>query len=112
MSNVRRRMSFLSNLLGKKVPSSLQELIAFLGDRNSDLGSRDDVAMDLGRSDEPAAEEALLRIVLDHTEDEMIIDSAGDSLREIWERQGKQAPDLVAQMHPAAQKFFPPLRPA
>ena len=75
-------------------------------DKTADLGSRDDVAMDLSQFDEPEAEEGLLRVVLDHTQDEMIIDSAGDSLREIWERKGKRDTALVARMHPSAQKFF------
>lgn len=62
--------------------------------------------MDLSASDDPKAERALLTIVLNHDEDEMLIDSAGDSLREIWLRRGKRDDELIGLMHPSARKFF------
>ena len=95
----------LSRIFRKKVPPTVSELLSYLQNRANDLGSRDDVAMDLGRFDEPEVEDALLKITLDQSEEEMIIDSAGDSLREIWERKGVEPRD-VELMHPSAQKFF------
>jgi hypothetical protein len=77
-------------------------------DRAAPIGDRDDAAMDLHAYDEPEAEEALLRVVLDHVEDEMVIDSAGESLSTIWQRKGKHDAALVASMHPSARKFFRP----
>jgi hypothetical protein len=90
----------------RKAPKQPEGLISVLLDRNAEFGDRGDAAIDLGAFDEPAAEEALLKVVLTQTEDEDIADSAGDSLREIWNRKGKYDAALVAQMHPAARKFF------
>lgn len=81
-------------------------LISVLLDRSAEHGDRDDAAMDLGAYDEPEAEEALLKVVLDPTEEEEIADSAGESLWQIWERKGKRDAAAVARMHPAARKFF------
>lgn len=95
----------LSRIFRKKAPPTLPELLSYLENRANDLGSRDDVAMDLSRFDELEVEAALLKIVLDQSEEETLIDSAGDSLREIWERKGVEPHD-VELMHPSAQKFF------
>lgn len=98
-------MSILSRLFRTKTPPSVSELVSYLENRANDLGSRDDVAMDLRQFDEPEVEAALLKIALNQSEEEMIIDSAGDSLREIWARKGVEPYD-VELMHPSAQKFF------
>jgi len=81
-------------------------LIAVLLDTSAEFGDRSDAAMDLGAFDEPAAEEALLTIVQSETEDEGIVDSAGESLWQVWTRKGKYDAEMVARMHPAARKFF------
>ncbi len=81
-------------------------LIAVLLDVSAPFGDRDDAAMDLAAFGEPAAEAALLKIVLDPSEDEDLADSAGESLREIWTRAGKHDASAVAQMHPAARRHF------
>lgn len=81
-------------------------LISVLLDLKSEFGDRDDAAMDLGSYDEPEAEDALIKIVLNHTEDEDLVDSAGESLKEIWQRKGQIKKDLIEKMHPAAKKFF------
>jgi hypothetical protein len=83
-------------------------LISVLLDTNAEFGDRDDAAMDLGEYDEPAAEEALLKVVLSQVEDDDIADTAGESLWQIWTRKGKVDSRLVARMHPAARKFFEP----
>ena len=89
-----------------KSPRQPDGLISVLLDIAAPPGDRDDAAMDLGAFDEPAAEQALLKIVTTHSEDEDLIDTAGESLWEIWNRQGKFDAALVAQMHREAQKFF------
>ena len=81
-------------------------LISVLLDPSADEGSRDDAAMDLGDFDEPEAEEALLRIVLDLSADENLADSAGESVLQIWKRSGKFDADVVARMHPYARRNF------
>ena len=86
-------------------PKQPDGLISVLLDTNAELGDRLDAAMDLGEYDEPAAEQALLRIVLDTSADDLA-DEAGNSLSEIWARKEKFDPELVARMHPEARKFF------
>jgi hypothetical protein len=89
-----------------KPPGQPEGLISVLLNTEAEFGDRDDAAMDLGEFDEPAAEEALLKVVLLHTEDEGIADSAGESLWQIWSRKGKRDTNLIALMHPSARKFF------
>ena len=96
---------------GAVMPPSPEQpagLIAVLLDADAPFGDRDDAAMDLGGYDEPEAEVALTTIVVDAAEDEELIDTAGESLWQIWNRQGKFDAALVARMHPAARKFFAP----
>ncbi len=81
-------------------------LISVLLDSSAEFGDRHDAAMDLAAYDEPAAEQALLRIALDGSSDEQLADEAGHSLWEVWHRKGKHDADLVARMHPEARKFF------
>ena len=81
-------------------------LISVLLDKRAEYGDRDDAAMDLGAYDEAAAEQALIVIVTDLNEDEDIVDSAADSLWEIWQRNNKGNPELISKMHPAAKKVF------
>ncbi len=82
-------------------------MVAYLLDKSGDLGGRDDVAMDLSQFDLPEVEAALIEIATDQSEEEMVIDSAGESLWEIWQRQGRTPPpEVLAKMHPSARKFF------
>jgi hypothetical protein len=90
----------------RKPPKQPEGLISVLLNAEAEFGDRDDAAMDLGEFDEPAAEEALLKVVLSQTEDEGIADRAGESLWQIWTRKGKRDISLIALMHPAARKFF------
>ena len=99
-------MTLFGRIFCKKAQPTTAELIEFILNKNADLGARDDVAMALGSSDDPAVEDALLQITLDHSEDEALISSTVDSLREIWARHGKYEASLVQQMHPAARKYF------
>ncbi len=79
-------------------------LISVLMDADAEFGDRHDAAMDLGAYDEPAAEDALLRLAFG--EDEGLADAAGESLSDIWSRKGKHDATLVSRMHSAARKFF------
>ena len=88
------------------LPKQPEGLISVLLDTSAELGDRLDAAMDLGEFDEPAAEQALLSIVLDAKADDDLADEAGNSVCEIWARQEKFDPELVARMHPEARKFF------
>ena len=88
---------------GQRQPEGL---IGVLLDPSARLDERDDAAMDLAKFDEPSVEEALLQVVLNHSEDELVADSAGESLRNIWDRKLKYVEPLVAQMHPAARRLF------
>jgi hypothetical protein len=90
----------------RKPPGQPEGLISVLLNTEAEFGDRDDAAMDLGEFDEPAAEEALLKVVLSQTEDEGIADRAGESLWQIWKRKGKRDAGIIALMHPAARKFF------
>jgi hypothetical protein len=81
-------------------------LISVLLDTTAQFADRDDAAMDLGSFDEPEVENALLKIILNHNEDEVLVDSAGESLKEIWQRKGQIKEDLVKKMHPAARSYF------
>jgi hypothetical protein len=99
-------MNFIRRIFRKPEPFTPHEMVAYLLDKSGDLGSRDDVAMDLGKFDLEEVENALIQVTLDHTEEEMIIDSAGESLWEVWTRRNKFNSELVEKMHPSAQKFF------
>ncbi len=82
-------------------------MVACLLDKSGDLGSRDDAAMDLFQFDLPEVEAALIEVAIDQSEEEMVIDSAGESLWQIWQRQGRTPPpEVLAKMHPSARKFF------
>jgi hypothetical protein len=82
-------------------------MVAVLLDRSQDLASRDDIAMDLREFDLPEVEAALVRVASDPAEDEMIVDSAGDSLLQIYLRQNRVvAPDVLSKLQPSAKKFF------
>ena len=81
-------------------------LISVLLDKSAAFGDRDDAAMDLGSFENPEAVNALLKIVQDLTEDEDLIDSAAESLMEIWSKSGQKNPDLIKRMHPIARRYF------
>ena len=83
-------------------------LLAVLADSSGKFGDRHDAAMDLGAFDEPEVEAALLAVASEQTQDPDIADAARESLRQIWLRQGKAWPKIVASMHPEAKKFFLP----
>lgn len=84
------------------------EYAAYALDRANELGDRQECIDAMGAFDEPAVEAALIRIASDPSEDEWLRDSAGESLWELWRRQGRVPPrDIVATFLPEAKKFFP-----
>lgn len=98
---------WLMKLLGYYPEPAPEDLLACLLDKSVEFGDRDDAAMELGRFDLPWVEEGLMCVVTDHDEDEMIVDSAAESLFEIYLRQERQVDAAtVARMHPAARPFF------
>lgn len=95
--------------LFRKRAASPAEMISALLDKSQDLGSRDDIAMDLGAFDLPEVEAALLKVASDPAEEEMIVDSAGESLAQICKRQNRTLPaEVLDRLQPPAKKFFQP----
>ena len=86
-----------------KSPQQPAGLIGVLLDTNAPEGDRDDAAMDLGKYDDPAAEAALRQVGSDARTPEVIADSCGDSLGEIWARQGRSDLSLLDGLTPPAR---------
>ena len=63
-----------------------QCLIEVLLDVTASEAERDDAAMDLAAYDEPAVEEALIRVGADLSTPNVVAASCGESLAEIWLR--------------------------
>ena len=103
---VKSHMRIFGISFGRPETKQPEGLISVLLDRSAPAGDRDDAAMDLYEYDEPEVEEALLSVVLDHADEEIVIESAGESLYQIWQRKGKHDASLVTSMHPSAQIFF------
>ena len=77
-------MSFFSRIFGQKAVAQPEGLIFVLRDIGAPVGDRDDAAMDLAEFD--AALPVLVEIALRPGEDEMLVDSCGESIAEIWQR--------------------------
>jgi hypothetical protein len=101
-------MTLFSRFFGHQSPPSIERMIEFLLDRTQDLGSRDDVAMELSDSDDARVEEVLVRLATDPSEDEMLVDQAGHSLWLVWQRKGVRPEETIAKLLPSARKFFGP----
>lgn len=83
-----------------------QGLIGVLLDKNAEIGDRDDAAMDLSSYDAPEVEAALIEIASDATVDEMILESAGESLAEIWIRKKVEvSPSTLGKLRPSASSI-------
>jgi len=63
-------------------------LIEMLFDKQASIAERDDAAMDLAEFNNVLATEALLKVSRNKQEDEMILNSCGESLGSIWSRLG------------------------
>jgi hypothetical protein len=77
-------VSFFSRIFGQKAVAQPEGLIFVLRDIGAPVGDRDDAAMDLAEFD--AALPVLVEIALRPGEDEMLVDSCGESIAEIWQR--------------------------
>jgi hypothetical protein len=88
-------------------PPDPLRMVACLLNKSNDLGTRDDCAMDLHEFDLPEAESALVTVASDASEEEMIIDSAGHSLWQLYKRHNRSVPpDVLRALQPSAKKFF------
>ena len=64
-------------------------LISDLLDPSARVDERDDAAMDLSQFDEPEAIAALIQVGCDADEDEIVLESVGESIAEILLRDGR-----------------------
>ena len=78
-------------------------LIECLLNKKADLGGRDDCAQELARFDDSAVIEALKLVACDESEDETILDSAGESLGLIWARQHEVDSTVFNALRPVAR---------
>jgi hypothetical protein len=82
-------------------------MVQYLLNKSNDLGGRDDCAMDLYVSDLPEVEAALVTVASDPSEEEIVVDSAGESLAQIYKRQNRAVPgEVLSALQPSAKKFF------
>jgi len=77
-------------------------LISLLLDRYAPFGDRHDAAMDLGAFETPESENALISIVLDRPEDDDLVETAAESLAEIWAQTRRFDRDVLARLPDAA----------
>jgi hypothetical protein len=61
-------------------------LVEILLDKSASVSERDDAAMDLSAFDSDEVLEALLKVGMDDSVDDVILSSIGESLAEIWLR--------------------------
>ncbi len=86
--------------------SAVSDLIGLLNDESARPDERDDAAIDLGKSDDPVSLEALITFARSSDQDDKLIGSCGESIAQIWERQGSvYDPVLVESLAaPAARE--------
>ena len=84
---------------------SIRDLIELLNDEAARLDERDDAAIDLGQSDDPAALHALISFAQRTDQSDTLVGSAGESIAQIWERAGSPYDEaLVKSLAPAAAR--------
>ena len=79
-------------------------LIETLQDKQSNVSEKDDAAMDLGDSDNPLAVQALADKGQDAAEDDVVLNSCGESLAEIWIRNNNFDHSLYDILFPKAKQ--------
>ncbi len=100
-------MKWIQKISSRQTEPTPEEMVKYLLDKTVEYGDRDDIAMYLAQYDLPEVEAALIQVATGHAEDKGIIDSVGESLWEIWQRQSKDShADVVEKRHPSAKKFF------
>ena len=80
----------------------IEGLVSVLLDFSAELSERDDAAMDLGEFDDARALSALYQVANNHTEDETLAASCGESIAEIWLRRGACDEQILEALHPSA----------
>jgi len=95
----------LARLRGTPPALATEELIRLVLDRTARPSDRDDAAIELGRHDDPAVEDALLRIVRDPASSAVLKEDCGLSLAEIWSRRDRLDVPLAATLPPPALRI-------
>jgi len=94
----------------------IKALIEILEDLQANVSEKDDAAMDLGSSNHPLAVKALAAKGQDAAEDEIVLNSCGESLAEIWIRNNHFDQNLYDHLQPnakqGARSVIENLRPA
>lgn len=80
----------------------IEGLVSVLLDFTAELSERDDAAMDLGEFDDERALSALYQVANNHTEDETLAASCGESIAQIWLRRGACDEQILETLHPSA----------
>lgn len=78
-------------------------LINTLLDKTARDDERDDAAMDLGRVNHDRSLSALLQIASDPNEDEMVLDSCGESIAQILVMRGRYDQKIIEKLAPIAK---------
>lgn len=96
---------WLRRLKGTPPMLSVEELVRLLLDPGARPSDRADAAIELGRHDDPAVEDALLRIVRDPGSSAELTEDCGLSLAEIWSRRDQLDVPLAATLPPPALRI-------
>ena len=82
---------------------SSPKLIELLFDTSGEFGDRDDAAMELGQFIESQVEAALATVAISPNSDADLVDRCGESLAEIWYRNGYVNDAMWAKLRPEAK---------
>lgn len=84
--------------------SKPDELIEVLLDPAAKIADRDNAAMDLGRYDDPATLDALVKIASDGANPEFLRRAAGASIGHVWFRSGVRDVETYTSMTSEARR--------
>ncbi|MEU7330195.1 hypothetical protein [Streptomyces parvus] len=84
--------------------TTAESLIQVLMNRSADVSERDDAAMDLEAFTGDAVTEALAKVVTSSDEDDLVIESALESLGGVWARDGAPQKEIFATLPIWAQE--------
>lgn len=101
-----RLLEILSRIMRRPAVPQPAGLIGVLLDKSAPTADRDDAAMDLADFDSPEAEAALVVVASDSEEDELLLDTAGQSLSEMWLRWNKKPDADVIRAFPDPSRFI------
>jgi len=82
---------------------NLVQVIKILKDTREEVGIRDDIAMDFERVDDQRALAALIEVGENADDDEMVLNSCGESIGHIWVRKGAVDLDVYRKLSKLAQ---------